>query len=492
MTNTTIYRDIATRTGGDIYIGVVGPVRTGKSTFIKKFLENLVLPNIANSFDAERTRDEMPQSAAGRTVMTTEPKFIPDEAVNITLSDNAAMRVKMVDCVGYLVPEAIGHTENGEPRMVMTPWSAKPVPFEEAAEVGTEKVIREHATIGVVVTTDGSFGEISRENFTEAEHRVIQELRELGKPFAIVLNSATPDDPKSVSLAYALEEEYHAPVALVNCLELNDEDIRHIMELILLEFPISEISIQLPGWTTVLDEDHWLSSQLHDQILACAQNIVKIGDVVPAFQKMESWEYTGHISLNHIDLGTGSAEVMLTLKEPLYYQVMSEMTGFHITDEASLIALMRDLAEVKGKYDKISAALDEVNATGYGIVTPDVEDLRLEEPEIVKQANGYGVRLKASAPSIHLIKAEIETEINPMVGSEQQSEDLVKFLLQEFDEDPKKIWESNIFGTTLHELVNEGLHTKLSHMPAEARAKLSETLEKIINEGSGGLICIIL
>lgn len=492
MTNTNIYDDIAMRTGGDIYLGVVGPVRTGKSTFIKKFLETLVLPNIHNRFDADRTRDEMPQSAAGKTVMTTEPKFIPDEAVTVQLGERAEMRVKMVDCVGYLIPQAIGHTEDGEPRMVMTPWAKEPMPFEQAAEMGTEKVIREHATIGIVVTTDGSFGEIARENYLEAEHRVISELTALGKPFAIILNSATPESRESIDLAYRLEEQYHAPVALVNCMELNADDIRHIMELILLEFPISEINVQLPGWVTVLNEEHWLSAGLHEQILSCAEKIQKIGDVSSAFAHISDWEHVESSSVSEIDLGKGRAEITLTLSEPLYYRIMSEMTGFEITDEASLISLMRELASVKGKYDKISAALEEAEATGYGIVTPDVEDLHLEEPEIVKQSGGYGVRLKASAPSLHLIRAQIETEINPMVGTEEQSEDLVRYLLHEFEEDPRKIWESNIFGTTLHELVNEGLHTKLAHMPNEARHKLAETLEKIINEGSGGLICIIL
>jgi len=492
MVEHSIYQDIAARTGGDIYLGVVGPVRTGKSTFIKRFMDTLVLPNIQNAYDRERANDELPQSAAGKTVMTTEPKFIPDEAVEITVGENAKMRVKMIDCVGYIVPEALGHVENGEPRMVMTPWSEVPMPFERAAEIGTRKVISDHSTIGVVVTTDGTIGEIPRESYEETEKRVVNELKALGKPFVMVLNSADPGRPESIQLAYALEESYHVPVALVNCLELNGDDIRNILEMVLLEFPVTEIGIRLPAWTTVLAEDHWLSSSLTESILKQAAEISRIGEIAEAMNALRENEYLEDVRVTRIDLGSGRAEVEMRFDEGLYYRVISELSGFTIADEESLIRLLCDLAEIKKQYDKVSGALREVSERGYGIVMPDIEDLKLEEPEIVRQSSGYGVRLKASAPSIHMISAEIQTEINPAVGTEQQSEELAQSMLREFEEDPKKLWETNMFGKTLHELVTDGLHSKLEHMPDDARAKLGETLQRIINEGSGGLICILL
>ena len=492
MDNHNIYADIATRTGGDIYIGVVGPVRTGKSTFIKRFMEALVLPNIADPFERERARDEMPQSAAGRTVMTAEPKFIPDEAVKITLADNADMQVKMIDCVGYLIPDAMGSTENGAPRMVMTPWSKEAMPFEQAAETGTKKVISEHATIGLVVTTDGSIGDLPRKNYTDAEKRVIAELKEIGKPFAVILNSAHPESEEAVDLAYKLEETYKAPVALVNCLELDSEDIRSILEMVLLEFPVKELLITLPSWTTALDESYPVAAAIKDKLMEAAGRIHCTGDLQSVADTMAGSEYIDRAVIERIDLGTGSANIDVRVPESLYYKVLSDMTGLDVSDDAKLIALMRDLASTKRKYDRVAKALAEVDARGYGIVTPEIGDLKLEEPEIIKQSGGYGVRLKASGPSIHMIKADIETVVNPIVGTEQQSEDLVKYLLHEFEEQPAKLWESNIFGKTLHELVNEGLLTKLQHMPDDARAKLSETLQRIINEGSGGLICILL
>jgi stage IV sporulation protein A len=492
MQSYNIYRDIATRTGGDIYIGVVGPVRTGKSTFIKRFMDTLVVPNIVNSYDRERARDEMPQSAAGRTVMTTEPKFIPDEAVEITIADNATLKVKMIDCVGYIVPEALGHIENGAPRMVRTPWAAEAIPFERAAEIGTRKVINDHSTIGVLVTTDGTIGEIPRKSYVEAEKRVVNELKAIGKPFVIVLNSANTDREESVQLAYELEETYDVPVALVNCLELDAEDIRHIIEMVLLEFPVREISIALPRWTQVLDDGHRLNVSLNESILRHASEVRRTGDIRAAIAAIGENEYAKEARVVNIDLGTGCATAEIEFDDELYYEIISELTGFDIDSEERLVALLCELASVKKKYDKISPALSEVNNHGYGIVMPEIADLRLEEPEIVRQSNGYGVRLKASAPSVHMIKADIETEINPIVGTEQQSEELVKFLLHEFEEDPGKIWESNIFGKTLHELVTEGLHSKLSHMPDDAREKMGETLQRIINEGSSGLICIIL
>lgn len=487
-----IYSDIAARTGGDIYIGVVGPVRTGKSTFIKRFMDTLVIPNISDGYDRERARDEMPQSASGKMIMTTEPKFTPDKAVEITVAGSAALRVRMIDCVGYIVPEAMGYLTEDGPRMVSTPWSEEPMPFEKAAETGTRKVITDHSTIGIVVTTDGTIGDIPRESYVEAEKRVVGELKAIGKPFAVVLNSADTGRPESVELAYELEDAYDVPVALVNCLELNAEDIRGIIEMVLLEFPVREISVTMPGWTSVLPADHELSVSVNASVMDAASAVKRTGDIRSAAAAMANGEYISGANVTSIDLGTGCAEITLTFADGLYYRIISELTGFDIPDDESLVAQLCSLAEVKSKYDKVEGALHDANTTGYGIVTPDIDDLRLEEPEIVRQPGGYGVRLRAAAPSIHMIKAEIETELNPIVGSEQQSEELIKYLMREFEEDPRKIWNSNIFGTTLHELVTEGLHTKLSHMPEDARVKLGETLQRIINEGSGGLICIIL
>ena len=492
MPEHSIYKDIAERTGGDIYVGVVGPVRTGKSTFIKRFMESVVLPNIGEGYSKERARDELPQSAAGKTVMTTEPKFIPEEAVPIILDNNAKMNVRMIDCVGYLVPEAMGAVENGQPRMVRTPWREEPMPFAEAAEMGTHKVIAEHSTIGMLITTDGSIGEIPRNSYLEAEERIVRELKELGKPFAVILNSARPESEDARTLAYELEEKYGVPVALISCLELDAEDIRHILGLVLEEFPVAQINLHLPEWTTALEESHRIRTSLQASLRHCADGVRKMGDVKGAFEEMRDNEYVASIRTDVLDLGTGCAEMTLEMKAGLYYSVIGELTGFSVSGECELITLMKELAEIKAKYDKIEEALEQVNEKGYGIVMPDVEDLHLEEPQIVKQTGGYGVKLRASAQSIHMIRANIEAEINPMVGTEQHSEDLVRYMLKEFEEDPKSIWESNMFGKSLYELVNEGLHTKLDHMPEESRTKLSETLERIINEGSNGLICILL
>lgn len=492
MTEHSIYKDIAERTGGDIYVGVVGPVRSGKSTFIKRFMEAVVLPNIGEGYSRDRARDELPQSAAGKTVMTTEPKFIPEEAVPVLLDHNAKMRVRMIDCVGYLIPEAMGAIENGQPRMVRTPWREEPMPFVEAAEMGTHKVITEHSTIGMLVTTDGTIGEIARESYLEAEERIVRELKEIGKPFAIILNSAQPASETARALAYELEEKYGVPVALVSCLELDAEDIRHILGLVLEEFPVTQISIRMPEWMQALDENHRIRSSVQTSLRRCADKVRKVGDVKDAFVSMAENEYVTAINIDLLDLGTGCASMTLAMQDGLYYTVISELTGFDVVGERELIALMRELAVIKSKYDKVAEALEAVNEGGYGIVMPDVEDLRLEEPRIVKQSGGYGVKLRASAQSVHMIRANIETEINPIVGTEQQSEDLVRYMLREFEEDPKSIWASNLFGKSLYELVNEGLHTKLAHMPDESRLRLSETLERIINEGSNGLICILL
>lgn len=488
----SIYSDIAKRTGGDIYIGVVGPVRSGKSTFIKRFMEALVIPNISDGETRKRAVDELPQSASGKTVMTTEPKFIPETAVNIQIGESASMSVKMIDCVGYVVEGALGSMENGEPRMVHTPWSDEPMPFEQAAELGTQKVICEHSTVGLVITTDGSIGEIGRESYVAAEERVISELAEKGKPFAVVLNTFDPEAAGALELAATLTEKYGVPVIPANCTTLCADDISRILEQVLLQFPVKEIAVDLPSWINGLESGHWLKKAVWESVLSCASQVTKAKDIRVAFEKLSSAEYVKCAKTESIDLGTGKARLKLELCDGLLYKVISEKTGCEINGDDELIAKLEELCAIEKKYKKVEKALADVYSGGYGIVTPDVEDLRLEEPQIVQKPEGYGVKLKASAPSVHMIMAQIETEVSPIVGTEKQSEELVKYLLKEFEEDPKKIWESNIFGKNLHELVNEGLHAKLSHMPDDARSKLSDTLQKIINEGSGGLICILL
>jgi len=503
MTGSEIYRDIANRTGGDIYIGVVGPVRTGKSTFIKRFMETVVIPEIAGEHDRARARDELPQSAGGRTVMTTEPKFIPDESVQITVGECGRVNVRMIDCVGYLVPEAIGSTENGETRMVHTPWSEEPVPFDVAAETGTRKVIMEHSTIGMLVTTDGSFGDIPRANYVEAEERAARELTAIGKPFAVILNSARPESAEAETLAMELEKKYGAPVALLSCTELNAEDIAQILRLVLMEFPIRELELAVPAWMSALEEDHWLRSTVSEAALQVARTVSRTGQAAEGLADALAHAVSEAIGaggeeaaatarVTTVDLGTGRVSAELTLPQTLYYRIIGELTGINVESERELLAAMRSLSAAKREYDKYAEAIEDLEEHGYGIVMPDVESLTLEEPQIVRQAGGYGVKLRASAPSIHLIRASIETELSPMVGTEQQSEELVKNLLRDFEEDPKQLWESNLFGRSLYELVNDGLHAKLSHMPDDARAKLGETLSRVINEGSGGLICIIL
>lgn len=493
MTNVSdIYKDIADRTNGDIYIGVVGPVRTGKSTFIKKFMDELVIPNIQDENSKIRATDELPQSAAGRTVMTTEPKFIPNEAVNITLSGNVKMRVKMIDCVGYVVDGAMGLEEDDRPRMVMTPWSQEPMPFEKAAQIGTRKVICEHSTIGILVTTDASIGEIEREKFEPVEKQVVQELKEQNKPFVIVLNSATPQNIETIELANSMEKEYGVPVALVNCLELDVSDIKKILEMCLFEFPVCEIRVKMPSWISALDNEHILKSRIFEGVSEKARTVSKISDINESFQDVTEEDFGTSLVVDSIDLAKGRANIELIAPDELFYRILGDETGFEIDGKESLIKIMSELSVSKRKYDKFQEALKQVEETGYGIVTPSVEDLTLEEPEIVKQAGGYGVKLRASAPSIHMMKANVKAEVSPIVGSEKQSEDMVKFLLKEFEQDPTKIWESNMFGKTLHELVNEGLNSKLSHMPYEAQMKLCDTLGKIINDGSNGLICILL
>lgn len=492
MTSTSIYKDIALRTGGDIYIGVVGPVRTGKSTFIKRFCETLVIPNVPADHARERMIDELPQSSAGRTIMTTEPKFIPERGINVSLEGNIELKVRLVDCVGYIVPSSLGYIENEEPRMVKTPWFDEEIPFNMAAEIGTKKVISEHTTIGLVITTDASISEIPREEYEEAEERVINELKEINKPFVVLLNCMFPESLSSIGLAHELSQKYEVPVMPVNCLEMTEEEVRNILSSVLYEFPLKKIEIRLPLWFKSADGENSFTDKLIDYVKSIGKDITKLRQISSFTQSLAECEYVTYSDTEQILPGDGSVYIRADIDNSIFYDILSKLSDSEICDDSDLIVTMKNYSEIKKKYKKIEDALDQVNSTGYGIVMPTIDEMSLEEPEIMKQGSRYGVRLKASAPSIHMLRADIKTEVAPIVGSEKQSEDLIKYLLDGFEDDPSKIWESNIFGKSLDDLVNEGLKTKLMHMPAEARMKLQQTLERVINEGCNGLICIII
>ena len=487
-----ICREIGARTGGDIYIGVVGPVRSGKSTFIKRFMEQLVLPAMGTESARLRARDELPQSAAGRTIMTTEPKFIPETAVPLQLEGGGVCRIRLIDCVGYMVEGAMGHEENEKPRMVKSPWFDEEVPFDLAAETGTRRVIREHSTIGIVITTDGTISDIPREDYLEAEERVIRELQELGKPFIVLLNSADPRGDRAQAIAKDISSRYEVNCMAVNCLELDEDAVAAILKAVLYEFPMQELDLFLPPWVDALPADHPIKAGLYDAIRQNTAQLRHIREVEGVIAALGESEHISEARISAIDLGTGVAAARLALPRELFYKTLSEQSGFEVGDDGDLMSLLTKLAAVKAEYDKVAGALHDVRETGYGIVVPGIDELKLEEPEIMKQGGRYGVRLKASAPSIHMIRADIETAVSPIVGNEKQSEDMVNYLLQEFEGDTSKIWQSNIFGRSFHELVNEDLQAKLKRMPEDARRKLQETLTRIINEGSGGLICIIL
>ncbi len=488
-----IFRDISERTGGSIYVGVVGPVRTGKSTFIKRFMDLLVLPHMKDQHARQRTQDELPQSGAGRTVMTSQPQFVPDEPVSITFKENVGFSVRLVDCVGYAVDGALGFTEEGGgARMVRTPWYDREIPFEEAAEIGTRKVIAEHSTIGLVVVTDGSITDLPRSSYVDAEERVISELRELGKPFLVLLNSAQPESKSAQNLAAELEGKYGVTVCPVNCLEMKEEDVLDLLHEVLFEFPVREIGIKLPDWVEELGTDHWLMRQYLDAMRQTVEPIERLRDVDQAVQQFADFDFIDRVSLSGMALGTGTATIKLGVREDLFYQILQELTGFEIEGDHHLIRLMRDLAHAKTEYDKFAEALAEVDATGYGIVAPRLEDISFDEPEIIRKGGQFGIKLQASAPSIHMVRANIMTEVTPFVGTEKQGEELARYLSEEFEKDPQRVWASDFLGKSLQDLVREGIQSKLTRMPENAQKKLQDTLTKIINEGSGGLICIIL
>lgn len=487
-----IYQDIAKRTGSSIYIGVVGPVRTGKSTFIKRFMELQVLPNIENSYRRERARDELPQSGSGRTIMTAEPKFVPEEAVEIRMGDGAACSVRLIDCVGYMVPGAVGQYEDLAPRMVMTPWYDHEIPMPEAAEIGTRKVITEHSTVGIVVTTDGTVTDLSREEYLEAEERVIRELQEIGKPFVVLLNSAQPDSARCRGIADDIRQRYHVSCLCTNCQEIDREELDRLMQELLYEFPLQELLLYLPPWVSALPADHPIKSGIFRSVKENARNICHIRDLEAYLAQLSSQEEVSGVSSREIDLGSGCAAADLEIPRRLFYETLSQQSGLTVEDDGDLMEQLTKLAGIKKEYDKIYPALQAAQETGYGIIMPGVEELNLEDPEIVRQGGRFGLRMKASAPSVHMIRADIETTVSPIVGNEKQSEDMVNYLLQEFEGDTSKIWQSNLFGRSFHEIVSDDLQAKIARMPDESRKKLREALERIINEGSGGLICIIL
>ncbi len=492
MDQNTLYRDIAGRCHGDIYLGVVGPVRTGKSTFIKRFMELLVLPNIEDAPARERTVDELPQSGAGRTIMTTQPRFVPDEAVEVRLRDAATARVRLVDCVGYLIPGVLGLSEGESARMVRTPWFEHDIPFEEAAEVGTRRVIQEHATIGVVVTTDGSIVDMPRSAYEAAEERVVLELKALGKPFIVALNSRAPSAPEAQRLRDAMEAQYGVPVLALDALNMGIDDLNALLEGLLFEFPIRQVRIQTPAWLTSLSEDHWLGRSVLDSVARAAQDMRRVRDHEALQRALDENEYVEDVLPLSIDLNAGALEYRLSLKDGLFYRVLGEACGEEIEGEAHLFEMMRQLVNARREYDRVAGALESARQTGYGMVLPTMDELTLEPPELVKQGGHWGVRLRASAPSLHLVRADIRTEVNPFVGSQSQSEALAASLREQLAGDGEGIWETEIFGKTLDELVRDGMNGKLQRMPEEVRGKLREALEKIINEGGGGMICIML
>jgi stage IV sporulation protein A len=487
-----IFEDIARRTGGDIYIGVVGPMRVGKSTFIRQFMELFVLPNITEEYDKQRAVDAMPQAGSGKTVMTVEPKFIPEDAVPVDVKDNLSLNVKLIDCTGYPVEGAQGYMDGDQPRMVKTLWLEEPIPFVEAAEIGTEKVIADHSTIGIVVTTDGSIVDLPRSAYVEPEKKVVEKLAGLGKPFVIILNSKDPYSKEVSDLATQMEGEYGVPVIPANCLELNHDDITLVMEQVLYEFPVKDVTVRIPKWVQTLSGAHWLRSDLEADIKDAVAAVKRVRDIDGCVMRLQAAEHVAAVKVDKVDMATGAATLSLEATEDSFLQVMGERAGVTLGDKADVLTLVGDLTVAKRTYDKFSLALRELDETGYGIVEPTLEDMVFEEPEMVRQGRNYGVRLRATGPAIHLIKTEVETSVSPVIGTEEQGEELVSYLMEKFEDDPKKIWATDLFGKSLKDLVLEGVTSKVARMPENARNKVQETLARVVNEGSGGLICIIL
>lgn len=492
MESLNIYESIAKRSQGDIYIGVVGPVRVGKSTFIKRFMDLLVVPNMKNVYAKERLLDEMPQSGSGRTITTTEPKFVPAEAASLQMPGNMNCRVRLVDCVGYLVPEALGHVEDGKSRMVGTPWDEEKISFEEAAEKGTRKVIEEHSTIGIVVTTDGTTSEIPRKNYEEAEEKVIHQLKELKKPFVIVVNSTEPQGTAAQMLAEGLEQQHQVPAMAVNCARMSSTELNQIVEKVLYQFPISEISFELPGFMEGLETDHWIKASVIESVRSWSTAFQNAEDIQKTVGSLADGEIIQSVKVADMDLGTGQVVVEVKMADGLFYKVIEELMDEKVENDYEFFHLLREFAAAKKSYDKLKGAMEQVEATGYGIVQPKLTEMVLGEPEVFKQGSNCGVRLTAKAPSLHIIRTDITTEVAPIVGSEQQSEDLVKYLLTEFENEPEKIWETNIFGKTLYDMVAEQMQSKLSGVPDNIRVKVQRSLQKICDEGKEYFICIVI
>ena len=492
MEQKSIYEQIGQRTDGNVYIGVVGPVRTGKSTFIKRLMEELVIPNIDNVYRRERARDELPQSGSGKTIMTSEPKFVPEEAVEISPDGTSKLSVRLIDSVGYMVVGAMGADEDGQPRMVTTPWYDHEIPMTEAAELGTKKVMEDHGTIGIVVTTDGSVTDIPREDYVDAEDRAIRDMQATGKPFLVLVNSREPQGPGARQLRDHIAETYGVSCMCVDCLRMQEQEIADILKKLLCEFPVTELRFFLPEWMEALESENPIKAELYEAMRGCAGRIAAVSQAEPAVREICRLETVEDYHVRSIDLGTGTVTCVLDFPRSLFYQILGDKSGFAISGDGELLTLLGQLAETKKRYDKVADALDEVWATGYGVVMPGAEDLHMEVPEIVRRGTSYGIKLKASAPSIHMMRADIQTEISPMVGDEKQSEDLLNYLLGEYEGNTEKLWESNIFGKSLFELVNDGLGTKLRKLPEDSRYKFRDALQKIVNEGGNGLLCIIL
>ena len=487
-----LYRDISERTQGDVYIGIVGPVRTGKSTFIKRFMEKLVIPGIENAHIRARAQDELPQSGSGRTIMTTKPAFVPNEAVEIALPGENRVRIRLIDSVGYLVDGALGTQEGEALRMVQTPWREEAIPFEQAAEIGTRKVIGEHSTIGLVVTTDGSVTDLPRSAYVPVEARVISELKALDKPFAVILNTQSPGDGRTQTLRRSMEDEYGVPVIALNVAQLEEDDIRQVLGQVLGQFPMVSVTIQTPEWLGALDGEHWLMKSLTDTLTEAAPPSLRMGDTEAFIRTIEENPHVDAATVKSIGQGSGEVTLQLALQDGLFNQILAEQCGTEIRSDAHLLSLLCELVAAKKEYDHVASALRSVRETGYGLVPPLVEEMTLQEPEIVRQGGRFGVRLRASAPSLHMIRVDIQTEVSPVVGTEQQSEEMIRYLMEGFEQDPQKLWGSNLFGKPLSDLVREGLANKLMHMPADTQLKVQQTLEKIINEGTGGMVCILL